>query len=164
MLLGEVLRLREVVGEVVELDRVGVGIPARAEVRGAPRDRAATGCAAAAREPPAVLVHRPVPDRLEVLLRVALGRIGSGERVSEREPMHRLLLDPVDVRRGGDARELEHRRGDVDHVREVPAHEPGIGDPVRIVDDERIPGPAEVGGDLLAPVERQLLAHAQADE
>ena len=65
---------------------------------------------------------------------------------------------------GAGAPQLEHRRGDVDHVREVLAQRARIGDPLRVVDDERIPRPAEVGGDLLPQSNGQLLAHAQAAE
>src|SRR3954471_10716950 len=52
-------------------------------------------------QPPAVLVHRPVAEVLEVLLRVALGGAGIRERLGERHAGHRLLLDAVDMRRLG---------------------------------------------------------------
>ena len=79
------LRLAEVVGQVVELGRVVVGVPDPGGEgldrlrRHDPRDAGGLH-----REPPAVLVHGPVADRLEVLLRVVLRRVAVGERVAER--------------------------------------------------------------------------------
>ena len=117
------------------------------------------------RQPPAVLVHPPVAEVLEVLLGVALGSVRVVERVDEARAVHRLLLDAVDVRRLRDAGRLEDRRADVGDVRELRAQATGSWMPLGPVDDHRVARAAEMRGDLLAPLERACSpAHAHAAE
>ena len=84
MLRGEVVRLAEVVGQVVQLGRVVVRVPhaRRVGLQGS-RGEDPGDPFGAHRQPPAVLVHGPVADALEVLLGVPFGRRGVGERVGE---------------------------------------------------------------------------------
>ena len=150
----DVLRLREVVGQVVELDRLVIRIPARAErtqLLGieVPRDPLQP-----LREQPAVLVHPPVAEDLVVLLGVALRRGRVRERVGERGAVERLLLDAVDRVGHRDPGQVEDRRADIGHVRVVAANRARVGDPARPVHDQRVAGAAEMRGDLLAPVKR----------
>ena len=49
---------------------------------------------------------------------------------------------------------IEDRRGDVDHVAEVRTQAPGIGDALWPADDHGVARAAQVGADLLAPLER----------
>ena len=152
---GQVVRLAVIVGQVVQLGRVGVGVPDTGRVglegsgvrthgmRGGPH-----------RQPPAVLVHRPVADGLEVLLGVPLGRRRVGERAGETHAVHRLLLDPVHRRRDRDARDVQDGRRDVDDVRELRAERARAGDARRPVDDHRVARAAQVRAHLLAPLER----------
>jgi hypothetical protein len=92
---GQVVRLREVVGEVVQLGGTCVRIPdaRRVGLERVPCEhpRDAFGLH---REPPAVLVHGAVADRLEVLLGAVLGCADIGQRRRERRAVHRLLLVP----------------------------------------------------------------------
>ena len=80
VLLGEVVRLGEVIRKVVELRRVAFGIP---DAGCEPPDRLRIDLPGDARhhprQPPAVLVHPPVAEDLEVLLRVPLGGAGIAE-------------------------------------------------------------------------------------
>ena len=108
------------------------------------------------RQPPAVLVHRPVADRLEVLLGVALGSVRVGQRIGERHAVHRLLLDPVDVRRHRNPGDVEDRRADVDRVGEMRPERTGFGDPLGPVHDERVARAAEMRADLLSPLKRRV--------
>ena len=50
---------------------------------------------------------------------MALGCLGIRQRVGERRAVHGLLLDPVDVGRHRDSRDVEDRGTDVGDVREV---------------------------------------------
>ena len=105
----EVVRLREVVGQVVQLGGLGIRIPDARRVGRErfrcehPRDAFGLHC-----EPPAVFVHAAVADGLEVLLRAVLGRAGIGQGRGERRAVHRLLVDSVD-RLG--RRDSRRRRG-----------------------------------------------------
>ena len=77
---GQVPGLAEVVGQVVQLDRIIVGVPdARAVRREGVRREDPGDAAGLDRQPPAVLVHGPIAERLEVLLGVPLDGVGVGE-------------------------------------------------------------------------------------
>ena len=155
MLGREVVRLAVIIRQVIELDRIAVRVPDSGRVRlqclrgDNPRDPRGPH-----RQPPAVLVHRPVADGLEVLLGVPLRRRRVGERAGECNAVHRLLIDPVHRRRDRDARDVQDGRRDVDDVRELRAEPAGAGDPLRPVDDHRVPRAAQVRAHLLAPLER----------
>ena len=151
----EVLRLREVVRQVVQLPHVLLGVPLARGERGERRRREVPrGLVEARARPPAVLVHRPRADHLEVLLRVPLlgGRVV--ERVEEARAVHRLLLDPVDRLRLRDPGRLEDGRADVDAVRELRAQVAARLDLAGPRDDHRVARPAQVARHLLAPLER----------
>ena len=157
MLRGEVLGLREVVGEVVELPGVLLRVvgsgrePRHRRRRQVPRDPVEL-----AGGPPAVLVDRPVADDLEVLHGVALRCVRVLEGVEEARALHRLLRGPVHDLGLGDAGRFEDRRPDVDRVRELGAQPAGVLDPLRPGDDHAVARAAEVGGALLAPLERRV--------
>ena len=116
----EVMCLAEVVGQVVQLGRIRVWVPGARRVghdglrRQDPRDACRPH-----REPPAVLVHGTVADRLEVLLGVPLRGIRRREAVREGDPVEGLLFDAIDGRRRRDASDLEDGRRDVDDVGEL---------------------------------------------
>ena len=150
----DVLRLREVVGQVVELDGLAVGIPARAELAQHLRVEVPRDPLQPLGEQPAVLVHPAVAEDLVVLLRVPLRRGRVRERVGERDAVERLLLDAVDRVGHRDPGEVEDRRADVVDVRVVAADRARVADAARPVHDHRVPRAAEMRGDLLAPVER----------
>ena len=150
----DVLRLREVVGQVVELDGLVIGIPARAELAQLLRIELPRDPLQPLGEQPAVLVHPAVAEDLVVLLRVALRRGRVRERVGEGDAVERLLLDAVDRVGHRDPGEVENRRADVVHVRVVAPNRARIVDAARPVHDHRVPRAAEMRGDLLAPVER----------
>ena len=145
MLGRQVVRLAVIVGQVIQLDRIGIRVPDAGRVRlqgfgcEDPRDPRGPH-----RQPPAVLIHRPVADGLEVLLGVPLGRRRVGQRAGECHAVHRLLIDPVYRRRDGDAGDVEDGGRDVDDVCELRAEPTGAGDPLRPVDDHRVPRAAQV--------------------
>ena len=117
VLRGDVVGLREVVGQVVELPadvpvRVPVGV--RPELRERRRRHVPREPVGSRRRPPAVLVHAAAAEHLEVLRGVPLGGLRVVERVEEAGAVHRLLLDPVDRLRLRDAGRLEDGRADVD--------------------------------------------------
>ena len=117
---SEVVRLAEVVGQVVELGRILVGVP---DARGVGHDRLRRQHPRDARgphgQPPAVLVHGPVADRLEILLRVPFRCVGRRQGVREGHPVEGLLGDAIDRGRCGDAGDVEDGRRDVDDMREL---------------------------------------------
>ena len=157
MLGGEVVGLREVVGQVVELPRVLLGVVGPGgESRDRPRRRVPRDPVELARGPPAVLVDRPVAVDLEVLHGVPLSRGRVVEAVHEARPLHRLLFDPVYDLGLGDAGRFENRRPDVDAVGELGTQGAGVPDPLRPRDDHAVARAAQVGGDLLAPLERSV--------
>ena len=157
-LLGrEVLRLREVVRQVVQLPRVLLGVPlARSERRERRRRELPRRLVEARARPPAVLVDRPRADHLEVLHGVPLRGVRVVERVEEARAVHRLLLDPVDDLRLRDAGRLENGRPDVDAVRELRAQVAAGLDLAGPGDDHRVARPAQMAGHLLAPLERRV--------
>src|SRR3954452_3766908 len=137
--------LREVVGQVVELDGVRVGVPDPGGERLEHLRVQAPGDAGHAHgQPPGVLVHRAVAEGLGVLLRVARGGAGVVQRVGEGHTGHRLLVDAVDARRLGDPDDVEDRRTDVGDVRELRAQAVAVCDALRPMDDERVARAAEV--------------------
>ena len=93
-LVGEVMRLRPVVG-AVELPDVVVE---RRHLGGHPRD------AVPRHRSPPLVVDAAVAEHLEVLGRAAFGRIRVVERVGHRDAVERHLLDAVDGRRARAAR------------------------------------------------------------
>ena len=106
--------------------------------------------------PPAVLVDRPVTDDLEVLDGVTLRCVRVLEAVEEARPFHRLLRGPVHDLGLRDTGRFEDRRPDVDAVRELGAQPTGVLDPFRPGDHHAVARAAEVGGNLLAPLEGRV--------
>ena len=153
----DVVGLGEVVREVVQLPHVLLrvvrpgGEPFHRLRREVPRDPVEFRA-----RPPAVLVDRAGSGELEVLNRMALLRGGVIERVEEAGAVHRLLLDPVDLIGLGNAGRLQHRRRNVDAMRELRAHVRVGPQPVRPGDDHRIARPAEMARHLLAPLKRRV--------
>ena len=86
-----------------------------------------------------------------------LSRLRVGERVEEARAVHRLLANPVDRLRFGDADRLQDGRADVDAMRELAAQAPAALDPVRPGDHHRVPVAPEVTGHLLTPLTMGLV-------
>ena len=157
VLRGEVLRLAEVVGQVVQLPGVLLRVVgSRGEPRHRRRRKVPRDAVELAGGPPAVLVDRPVAEDLEVLHGVALLGVRVLEGVEEARPLHRLLGGPVHDRGLGDTGRFEDRRPDVDDVGELGAQPAGVLDPLRPGDHRAVARAAEVGGALLAPLERRV--------
>ena len=70
--------------------------------------------------------------------------------------MHRRLRDPVHLRGLRQPGQLQDGRADVDAMSELAAQPPGVGDQPGVADGHALPGPAQVRGDLLAPLERAV--------
>src|SRR5664279_3143666 len=102
-----------------------------------------------------VVVNPPVAADLEVLRRVTVRRLAVVERIPHAHAVQRDLLRPVDALGMRDARHLQDRRGDVDHVMELVA-DTGRPDAPRPVDHRRVPGTAPVGRHLLRPLVRRV--------
>ena len=157
MLGRDVVRLGEVVGQVVQLPHVPLrvirpgGEPFHRLRREVPRDPVQFRAG-----PPAVLVDRAGSGELEVLNRMALLSGGVIERVQEAGAVHRLLLDPVDLLRFGNAGRLQHRRRNVDAMRELRAHVRVGPEPVGPGDNHRVARSAEMARHLLAPLKRSV--------
>ncbi len=148
MLRGEVVRLREVLVDLVEFPGRLVGIELGAI--GVP------GHERRARGHPAVVIEAAVAAQLEVLgLAPTPGRcVIEGE--GEAQALDRLLLHAVQLGRRGDPADLVQRRHDVDRVQELRSQSPLVPDPRRPGDDHRIASPAEMAGDLFGPLERRV--------
>ena len=114
MLGGDIPRLGEVLGRVVQLPGVLFGVvhaggePLHRLGREVPGDPVGLGA-----RPPAVLVDRARAGELEVLHRMTLLGRGIVERAKKARAVHRLLLDPVDVGGLWEPDRLQDRRGDV---------------------------------------------------
>ena len=112
--------------------------------------------------PPAVLVHGPAAEHLEILLAVLLRGVGLVEGVQETRAVHGLLLDAVHGARLRNPDGLQHGRCDVDAVGELAADLRVRLHPCRPRDRHRVAGSAQVAGHLLAPLEGVFMACAQA--
>ena len=99
-----------------------------------------------------------IAHHLEILGLVRRWRVGVGlvEGVGHADALDRLLRDAVDHVRRADARGLEDRRHDVDHVVELIADAALVGDHLRPRDRHALARAAEVRGDLLRPGERRV--------
>ena len=154
---GEVPTLGEVLPDVVQLPLF---------LRAVERRRAE----AHPRHPPveaggheAVVVDAPVAHHLEVLGSTGAGRLRIAERVAHRRALDRHLPDAVHRRRCLDAGRLQDGRCQVDDVVELGAQAAAVGDPPRPGDGQAVAGAAEVGGDLLHPLEGCVQGPCPAD-
>ena len=102
----------------------------------------------------AVVVDAPVAHHLEVLGATFAGRVGIAERIAHRGALDRHLPDSVYPGRRLDAGRLQDGRRQVDDVVELGTQPSGVGDPAGPRDGQAVAGAAEVGGDLLHPLER----------
>ena len=153
LLVGEVVRLRPVVGAVELPDVVVEG----GHLGGHPRD------AVPRHRGPALVVDPAVAEHLEVLRRPPVLGARVVERVRHRDAVQRLLLDAVDAQRLGELRGVEHRRGDVDHVVELRADLASRLDAARPVHDRPVARAAPVRRDLLRPLVRRVHRVRPAD-
>ena len=152
LLLGQVVVLGVVLLEVIQLPwcRERVERAGDSDVRGLPRqDRARAG-------DPAAVVDGAVGDDLEVLPGAPVGSRGISKGVDHADAIDRLLVETIDDRRLRDAGGFEQGRGDVDDMVELGAHVAARCEPLRPGDDHRVAGAAEVGGDLLGPLEGRV--------
>ena len=153
----QVVCLGEVIGQVIQLDRVLIGVPDTGrepfQQLGIQPPR---GPGHPHRQPPAVLVHRPVTEVLEVLLGVPLGSVRVGQRPGEGHARHGLLLDAVNVRGLRDPRDVQDRRPHVGHVGELRPQPAAVLDAGWPADDQRVARAAQMRSDLLAPPERRV--------
>ncbi len=164
----ELLQLGELLGhlrcEVACLAPVGAGVVELPDVRlergqllDDPRDRVTSHGG------PALVVDAAVAEHLEVLRLPAVGGIGLVERVPHADAVDRPLLDPVHEARLRDARRLQDRRCEVDHVMELLPDLAACGEAVRPVHDGAVARAAEVRGDLLRPLVRRVHRVCPAD-
>ena len=155
-LCGEVVGLREVVGQVVELpdvvarDRTCPGAN-RARVCG-DTSQGMRSSLAQAHQPSLYMARLPNISKYCCVWRSAA--VASSKRVEEARAVHRLLLDAVDDLGLGDAGGLEDRRADVDAVRELERTRRLGLDAGAARRRPWVAGAAEMAGDLLAPLER----------
>jgi len=110
----------------------------------------------AARRDPTVLVDGPVCEHLEILYRAPAPCRCVVEGIGDRHALDRLLHDPVDRVGRRYSRHLENGRHNVDDVVELSTQFPLRLDAFGPMHDQRIARAAEVGCDLLHPLERGL--------
>ena len=118
-----------------------------------------------ARGHPAVGVHAPIAQHLEILMgpparRLRIRRV---ERIGEAGPLDRPLDVAVDDCRLGDAHDLHQRRHEVDAVVELGANLAVILDAARPRDDHAVAGAAEMRRDLLRPLKRRIARPGPSD-
>src|SRR5206468_11567698 len=152
--IGDVVGLREILVEVVQLALVVIGVPL-------------AGCEAAecfgidfpwdsiespAGEP-AVLIHRAVSQNLEILLRMSRWRFGVIEREKKTHAVHRHLWHAIDLLWFGQAGRFKNSRCDICTMSELTAHTAFVSNAFWPRDHHRVTDAAESRRHLLSPLE-----------
>ncbi len=160
--LGKLLRvLRSQVVDEAEIRTHVIELPSRIVFQG-PAWLGFPGRAVDRAREPAFMVDGTVAGDLEVLRRMPLLRLAVVEAVDEARALDRDLLDAVDDLRLRQARGLQDRRRDVDHVAELRTDLVLRLDALGPGDDHAVARAAEIRRDLLHPAERRVERHRPA--